>query len=573
MPQMAFHLSFYVQVHSNRVFRFDHGAPRAAEEGLLTPVEPIDCPGSDTCDFSESSTKDLDTGACRVIRDLTLLFEISRTLEESLDLRKVLRPALKQMATFMGLRRGTVTIVNRETDELVMDAVDEHIGGKASAPAFVGKELLKWVVETGKPVTVRNIANDDRFNADEPVPAESAANREAVTSFLCVPIRSDQRILGALSVERLTRHGDNLDHDMRMLTIIASVVAQAVSLRQSAEERIASLRDENDRLQEQIRNHFKPDNMIGSSSGMQSVYAHIEQVAGSKTTVLIRGESGVGKELVAHALHKGSPRHGKAFVKVNCAALPESIVESELFGNEKGAFTGAIAMRKGRFELADGGTLFLDEIGDLTPATQVKLLRVLQEREFERVGSQVTLKCDVRLVAATSRDLETLMEEGKFRADLYYRLNVFPIYVPALRERKSDMLMLADYFVEKFSKENGRTIHRISTAAIDLMMRYHWPGNVRELQNCIERAVLVCRGDAIQAHHLPPTLQASDPTEKPVTGTLDTAVSALEHEMIVDALKDTGGNMAKAARQLGISERIMGLRVKKYEVDIERFRA
>ena len=539
---------------------------------MLTDVKSVACPGRESCGFSEFSTETLDAGACRVISDLTLLFEISRTLEESLDLRKVLHPALKQMATSMGLRRGTVTIINRETDELVVDAVEEGIGGKQAAPAYTGQELLKWVVQTGKPVTVRNVAEDERFTANEPGFAQSIGHRDPVTSFLCVPIRSGQRILGALSVERRTLPADKLDHDMRMLTIIASVIAQAVSLRQSAEERIVSLRDENVRLQEQIRNHFKPDNMIGNSSGMQSVYAHIEQVSTSKTTVLIRGESGVGKELVAHGLHKGSPRHGQAFVKVNCAALPESIVESELFGHEKGAFTGAISMRKGRFELADGGTLFLDEIGDLTPATQVKLLRVLQEREFERVGSQVTQKCDVRLVAATSRDLETLMEEGKFRSDLYYRLNVFPIYVPALRERKSDMLMLADYFVEKFSKENGRTILRISTAAIDLMMRYHWPGNVRELQNCIERAVLVCRGNAIQAHHLPPTLQASDPTEKPLAGTLDTAVSALEHEMIVDALKGTGGNMAKAARKLGISERIMGLRVKKYEIDIERFR-
>ena len=522
-----------------------------------------DCPGNEGCDFAASEETGLDAGACRMIRDLTLLFEITRTLENSLDLRQVLQPALKQMAAFMGLRRGTVTIVNRETAELVVDAAGG--AGQAGGAPPPGKDLLQWVIETGRPVTVRNIAEDDRFKGRMPDPAQAAAASGVVTSFLCIPIRSGQRVLGVLSAERSTHPGDRLDHDLRMLTIIASVIAQAVSLRQSAEERLASLRQENDRLQEQIRNHFKPDDMIGSSSGMQSVYAHIEQVASSKTTVLIRGESGVGKELVAHAVHKGSTRNGKAFVKVNCAALPESIVESELFGPEKGAFTGAIAMRQGRFELAD-------EIGDLTPATQVKLLRVLQEREFERVGSQLTLKCDVRLIAATSRPLETLMETGQFRADLYYRLNVFPIYVPPLRDRKSDMLMLADYFVEKFSKDNGKLIHRISTAAIDLMMRYHWPGNVRELQNCIERAVLVCQGDAIQAHHLPPTLQASDPGEKPLAGTLDTALSALEHEMIVDALKNTGGNMAAAARRLGISERIMGLRVKKYAVDSDRFR-
>jgi len=479
------------------------------------------------------------------------------------------------MVLSMSLRRGTVTIVNRETEELAVDETSESsTGGSEKPPAQPGKELLKWVIETGKPITVANIATDEHFKDSTPsLPKPGVGQKKApVISFLCVPIRSGQRILGTLSVERASTPGENFDRDLRMLAIIASVLAQAVNLRQLAQERISALRDENDRLQEHIRNHFKPGNMVGRSSEMQSVYNHIEHVANSKTTVLVRGESGVGKELVAHALHKGSPRHAKAFVKVNCAALPESIVESELFGHEKGAFTGAIAMRKGRFELAEGGTLFLDEIGDLTPATQVKLLRVLQEREFERVGSQTTQRCDVRVITATSRDLEALMEEGLFRADLYYRLNVFPIYVPPLRERKSDMLLLADYFVEKFSKENEKNVQRISTAAIDLMMTYHWPGNVRELQNCIERAVLMCQSDAIQAHHLPPTLQAADPAERPVSGTLESAVSALEHEMIVAALKETGGNMAAAARQLGVSERIMGLRVKRYGVEIDRFK-
>ncbi len=527
------------------------------------------------CGFVSAPMDSMDAGACRVIRDLTLLFEISQTLEESLDLRRIIRQALKKMVASMGLRRGTVIILNRETEELLEE---ETSGGivleKTGREGLPAPDLLKWVMETGKPVTVANIANDENFKKPSPPSTTNGEEpvRELIISFLCVPIRSGQRTMGTLSVERRSRPGASLERDLRMLMIIASVIAQAVSLRQLAEERIAVLRDENERLQEHIRNHFKPGNMVGSSSAMQSVYSHIEHVANSKTNVLIRGESGVGKELVAQALHKGSPRHAKAFVKVNCAALPESIVESELFGHEKGAFTGAIAMRKGRFELAEGGTLFLDEIGDLTPATQVKLLRVLQEREFERVGSQVTQRCDVRLIAATSRDLEAAMEEGTFRSDLYYRLNVFPIYVPPLRERKSDMLLLADYFVEKFSKENEKAIQRISTAAIDLMMQYHWPGNVRELQNCIERAVLMCRGDAIQGHHLPPTLQAADAAEKPTTGTLERAISALEHEMIVAALKETGGNMAAGARQLGVSERIMGLRVKQYGVELERFK-
>ena len=295
-------------------------------------------------------------------------------------------------------------------------------------------------------------------------------------------------------------------------------------------------------------------------------------MANSKTTVLIRGESGVGKELVARALHEQSPRKGKTFVKFNCAALPESIIESELFGHEKGAFTGAVAMRKGRFEVADGGTIFLDEIGDLSPPTQVKLLRVLQEKEFERVGSQTPIACDVRIITATSRNLEEMIEREKFRADLYYRLNVFPIYVPPLRERKSDILLLADHFVESFSQSSGKNVRRISTAAVDLLVSYHWPGNVRELENCVERAVLLSPGLSIEAHHLPPTLQKKDPSEPESTGTLDSALSALEYELIVAELKRCGGNMALAARKLGLTERIMGLRVKRFNIDTKRFR-
>lgn len=531
---------------------------------------------SKNCGFLETpivgvDSETLDPGTCRIISDLSLLFEISQTLETSINLREVMRPALKKLATQMGLQQGAVSIFNRDTSEMVLDETTVFPEGKSDICERSVQPLLRKVVETGEPLVIRDIAKNEHFKG-RVVPKRVQSADGAVTSLFCVPIRTPHETLGTLTVERITRPKDHFEHDLRLLTIIASVIAQAVSLRQSAQERIASLRDENERLQEQIRNHFMPANMIGSSSQMQSVYRHIEQVASSNTTVLIRGESGVGKELVAHALHKGSARHLKAFVKVNCAALPDSIIESELFGHEKGAFTGAIAMRKGRFEIADGGTIFLDEIGDLSPTSQVKLLRVLQEREFERVGGQVTLRCNVRVITATSRNLEELMESGRFRSDLYYRLNVFPIYVPSLRERRSDMLQLADYFVEKYSRLNEKGIKRISTAAIDLMMSYHWPGNVRELENCIERAVLLCGGDAIQAHHLPPTLQTSDLLDQSTNGTLESAMVALEHEMIVDALKNTRGNMTKAAAQLGISERIMGLRVKKYAIETERFR-
>src|SRR5262249_29495032 len=271
---------------------------------------------------------------------------------------------------------------------------------------------------------------------------------------------------------------------------------------------------------------------IGNSRPMQAVYEQVAQVAATATTVLIRGESGTGKELVAHAIHYSSPRAAKPFVKVSCAALPESLIESELFGHEAGACTDARAQKKGRFELAHGGTLFLDEVGELSLATQVKLLRVLQEREFERLGGTQPIHVNVRLITATNKDLEAAVRQGAFREDLYYRLNVFTLYLPPLRERRPDILLLADHFVEKYAAAPGKDVRRIATTAIDMLMSYHWPGNVRELENCVERAVLVCEGGVVHAHHLPPTLQTAE-----VSGTLprlalEAAVDSYEKDLI-----------------------------------------
>jgi Nif-specific regulatory protein len=304
---------------------------------------------------------------------------------------------------------------------------------------------------------------------------------------------------------------------------------------------------------------------------MRDVCAQIAQVAGASTTVLVRGESGTGKELIAHALHYNSPRAQGPFIKVNCAALPETLIESELFGHERGAFTGALARKKGRFELAHGGTLFLDEIGELTPSTQVKLLRVLQEREFERLGGTTTLQVDVRVVAATNRDLEQAIIGRSFREDLYYRLNVFPIYMPPLRERKPDILLLADHFVLKYGRAHHKPIKRIATPAIDMLMSYHWPGNVRELENIIERAVVLCDGPVLNCRHFPPTLQTAEASGTGATGTLAGQVHALERDLILDALKSAAGNQAGAARLLGTTERMLRYRVKKLGISPDRF--
>jgi Nif-specific regulatory protein len=359
---------------------------------------------------------------------------------------------------------------------------------------------------------------------------------------------------------------------MRVLSIVASMIANDVRARREEGLRRQELEDENLRLRHELEDRFRPENIIGNSNAMRDVYRQISQVAGSDTTVLIRGESGTGKELVAHAIHYSSHRAQGPFIKVSCAALNENLLESELFGHEKGAFTGAIQSRRGRLEQANGGTLFLDEIGDFAAATQVKLLRVLQEREFERVGSNRTLKTDARIVAATNRDLETAVEQQSFRQDLYYRVNVFPLYLPPLREHRDDILLLADYFVEQYSKKMSRDVRRISTPAINMMMAYHWPGNVRELENCIERAVLLSTDGVIHAHHLPPTLQTSDASDTVGTGSYKERVGLFERDLIVDALKRCNGSLAAAGRDLGSTARIIRYKVRELGIDYRKYR-
>ena len=332
------------------------------------------------------------------------------------------------------------------------------------------------------------------------------------------------------------------------------------------------LLDENTKLRRELKGKYDLKNIVGHSRPMEELYEQVVQAAPSATTVLIRGESGTGKELVAHALHYNSPRAGKPFVRVSCAALPEALIESELFGYEPGAFTDARSQKKGRFELADGGTLFLDEIGDLTASTQIKLLRVLQEREFERLGGVTPIRVDVRLVAATNRDLETAMSRSAFREDLFYRLNVFTIFVPPLRDRRPDVSLLADHFVEKYAAKHRKDVRRISTPAIDVLMSYHWPGNVRELENAIERAVLVCDGGVLHAHHLPPTLQTAEVSGTLPKHSLSSAMAAYEKDLLLDALKISRGNRAKAARLLQTTERIFGYRLKRHGIDATRYK-
>jgi Nif-specific regulatory protein len=388
---------------------------------------------------------------------------------------------------------------------------------------------------------------------------------------LCHPIKFHERRMGTLTAVKVCYGSFEPKTEQSFLSILTSLMAQSAMInRFYPDQALDPAANPIPTFSENTP--FDRSQIIGNSKAMVNVFELMHQVADTDTTVLILGESGVGKELIADALHRNSSRRGKPFIKVNCAALPETLLESELFGHERGAFTGAHAQKKGRFELASGGTIFLDEIGDLSLTTQIKLLRVLQQREFERLGGVNTVKTDVRVIAATNRDLEKMIEQGVFRQDLYYRLNVYPIHVPPLRERKTDIMPITDYFIEKYRKVHNKNIRRISTPAIDMLTSYHWPGNVRELENCIERAVLLTNEGVIRGHHLPPSLQIAESTGVETGSNMKAVLESMERELILDSLKASKGNMAKAARELGLTERVMGLRAKKYNLDPRKFR-
>ncbi|MDX2497394.1 MAG: sigma 54-interacting transcriptional regulator, partial [Desulfobacterales bacterium] len=391
-------------------------------------------------------------------------------------------------------------------------------------------------------------------------------------SFFCVPIKKGGQIIGSLRVDKPYDASYALKDGEKLLFVIATMIARHVINLETIRLEKKRLSEENIRLKNELENKYHVTNIIGNSNKMREVFQMVSQVSKSNATVLVRGESGTGKELVANSIHYNSLRTKNRFVKVNCAALPSNLIESELFGHEKGSFTGAIHQKIGKFEMANKGTIFLDEIGSVGINVQVKLLRALQEKEFERVGGHKTIKPDVRIIAATNKNLEEAVRDEAFRGDLYYRLNVFPIYMPPLRERKTDILLLADHFLEKYAAENHKNIHRFSTPAIDMLMDYHWPGNVRELENCIERAVLLCEEGVIHSYHLPPTLQTGMETGTLPSFSLEDAVANLEREMIIDALKNTRGNTTLSADLLKTTVRKFAYKAKKYGVDYRHYR-
>lgn len=520
--------------------------------------------------LSSTSILEISQLAQRKIQELACLYEIGKTLASSLDLFKTCSGILEILARLMGMNRGTITLLDANTDELYIEIAHGLTEKEKRRGRYkIGEGITGKVVEMGEPLIVPQIGNEPLFL--NKTGARKKIEKDKI-SFICVPIKLEERIIGALSVDRLFEQGISLEEDVRLLTIIASMIAQAVKISQMVEEEKGKLIQENLNLQQQLVNRYSFENMIGTSNKMKEVFQLIHQVAKSNTTVLIRGESGTGKELVAKAIHYNSLRLDGPFITVNCASLPESLMESELFGHEKGSFTGALEQKKGKFELAEGGSLFLDEIGELSISTQAKLLRAIQMKEFDRVGGSKVLKVNVRIIAATNKDLEAALKAGTFRGDLYYRLNVFPIYLPHLRERKTDIMLLTEHFVEKYSREINKEIKRISTPAIDMLISYHWPGNVRELENWIERAVLLSTDKVIHSHHFPPTIQTAEASGTQSFSCLEEAVNRYEQEVIIDALKSSNGNISKAARILKTTERIIGYKIRKYRIIPKRYR-
>jgi len=490
--------------------------------------------------------------------------EIAIILTTDLTHKILFERVLDILETNLGMARGTIMLLLPDSTELVVQAVKSGRHSVDSTIRYVkGEGIIGKVVQSGTSVIVPDISNRSDFQNRL---HQRSGELECKVSFICVPVLLGTEVVGTLSVDIPHNIGRDLPQSERTLSIVATMIAGYLRAIRMVRFERELWQNENDRLRQELCEQVKPENMIGPSPVMQEVFRRIKLLSQSDTTVLVRGPSGTGKELIASAIHYGSKRSEKPFIKVNCAALSEHLIESELFGHEKGSFSGAFNRRIGRIEEADGGTLFLDEIGDFSLNTQVKLLRVIQERQFERVGSNRTCSVDIRLIAATNRDLESAIVQGLFREDLYYRINVFPIRIPPLHERKEDVMPLVNHFVMQFSRKMGKFINRVSTPAINMLMAYHWPGNVRELENCIEYAVLLSTDGVIYGHNLPPTLQTPDGNDFTASGGLDARVESLERDMIVDALKRSNGNVSAAARDLEITPRMIRYKIKNLNI-------
>jgi Nif-specific regulatory protein len=540
----------------------------------------------------------------RTALSLVSIYEISKILSSSLDLEATLRAVLNLLSSYMDMRRGVVAILDDAGAPRVVAASGVSPRDVSEGAADLPTEVASRILTGEMPFVTENVA-EDALLADYVRMTDAAAGE--TVSFLAVPIKTFGKPFGLLAIARLWSSDTavNFGEDVRFLTMVANLIAQTVKLHDRLPKREAAPPEPRPAARGSARQAekttYEMHGVIGISRAMQQVFAQVHLVAPTRSTVVLRGESGTGKEVIARAVHNLSTRRSGPFIKVNCAALPDTLLESELFGHEKGAFTGATGERKGRFELADGGTLFLDEIGDVSPPFQAKLLRVLQEREFERVGGSRTLKVDVRLVCATNRNLEEAVAKGDFRADLYYRINVVPIFIPSLRERREDIAPLAQHFLTAFNKENDRNL-RFGDEVLDSLSVCTFPGNVRELENCVQRTATLTRGTVIERIDLPclsglcqcatllprPAFGLSEETARAEAARgggladapqadwqevddLDDLEALPERERLIRVMERAGWVQAKAARMLGITPRQVGYALKKHRVQIKRF--
>jgi Nif-specific regulatory protein len=516
----------------------------------------------------------MDCPRCRT--EVDTIYRVSEVLSRSLDYRQTLRDVLDVLAG-AGLRHGLVGVIDTEGDELAVTALHGHDAATFAPVRYqTGEGVLGLVFESGETIAVANVGRDPRF-------LNRLGIYDPALPFVAAQIAAGGRPLGVLAVQPDATDDVPLREHARFVAMIANLIGQSVRLALEVGQEKKSLAEERDSLRRTVRGKYGFDNIVGHSVRMRRVFDQVRMEAKWNTTVLIRGETGTGKELIANAIHYISPRARGPYVRLNCATLPENLLESELFGHEKGAFTGAVGARKGRFEAADGGTLFLDEIGEISPAFQAKLLRVLQEGELERVGGSRTLKVDVRVIAATHRDLEAAVDAGDFREDLYYRLNVMPLALPALRERSEDIPDLARHLAARIGEQQGRAL-TLQEAAVRRLTQYAWPGNVRELENCLERAAVMSESGVIDADLIRldrfrqtpgiPTASAAVPpaptfAESPEPH--ETGEPGGERERVITALEQAGWVQAKAARLLGMTPRQIAYRIQTLAIEVKQF--
>jgi Nif-specific regulatory protein len=520
--------------------------------------------------------------------EIAAIHEIAKILTSTQNLDRALGTTLRTLQSFLNFDRTAIFRPDEATREIRMEIASGYTAEQRERARYVwGEGIVGKTMKTGSPIAIPDVRKEPSFLDKTRAHGKS---QDGPVSYLSVPIKIGAETLGVLTAERIGRVGTQaLEGDARTLAVVGSLIGQALKLHKAIQRLQEEFQRQRQEFEKTIRKTYRIENIVGQSKRMQEVFAAVTSVAASRATVLLRGESGTGKEMIARAIHTGGPRADRPFVAVNCAALPETLLESELFGHKRGAFTGAVEERKGRFEEASGGTIFLDEVGDIPLPTQVKLLRVLQERKFERLGENRPVSVDVRIIAATNADLERMVAAGTFREDLYYRLNVIPIFLPPLRDRREDILPLSEHFLERFNREHGKNV-AFSKDALDLLLEYRWTGNVRELENLVERAVVMAKSPVVQAQHLPRGIRM--PAAPPATGSHGQPLPSgespppappeearpgpapgrpraeylkeLEREELHKALEATGWVITRAGKVLGWTPRQVAYKMRKY---------